>query len=111
MVAAIETKRLQCKHCSRSTPMNETNARVNGWRIWRGETQGGKPAEDVVCPWCAGTNEQPPPNWRVGCNTCDWEYEDEDGDDEPLDETSARYLADHHECEPDTWVKPPREES
>jgi hypothetical protein len=106
----IAMKRLACKHCTNSTGMNETSARANGWRIWRGTTQGGSYGEDVICPRCAGTTNEPPPSWRVGCHTCDWEHEDE-YDEGPLDEKAAKRVADDHECEPSPWVKPPVESS
>lgn len=100
---------LQCKHCPTKTHSTEDVARHIGWRIWRGTTIGGKDAEDVVCPVCAGNAEPPEkeaPGWRVRCNTCDWEREDE-YDEGPLTPKEAKYMARDHECEPQVEIAPP----
>lgn len=78
-----------------------------GWRIWEGKSVTGKDLTVRICPVCAGV-EQPKPqaSWRVGCDTCYWEYDEWD-DEEPLTEKDAREVARDHVCEPETWVKPP----
>src|SRR5690349_2454074 len=100
MSVATVKPHLACKHCGRVTLMSESDARVLGWRTWRGKTLGGRDAEDVVCPQCAGTTpaDEPAPSWRVGCDSCGWEWEDED-DEGPLSEKDAQQMADDHECE------------
>jgi hypothetical protein len=80
--------------------------RVQGWRLYSGPSQTGKPLDVTLCPWCAGTATGPEPSWRVGCDTCWWEYEPFDGE-EPITQKEAQRIADDHECEPDTWVKAP----
>lgn len=100
------TRTRVCRHCSREGRSSESVLRVQGWRIFEGTSQSGKPLSDTVCPWCAGTATTPPPGWRVGCHTCDWEWED-DYDEGPLSEKEAKQIANDHECEPDTWVKAP----
>lgn len=98
-----------CKHCGRSGGMTSVEVlRAGGWRLFEGVSQTGKPLSDVVCPWCAGTVETPPPGWKVRCRTCDWEYEDED--DEPLDAKPAKQVARDHECEPWVEISPPGSE-
>lgn len=99
-----------CKHCGREGKSSESVLRVQGWRLFNGESQTGKPLNDVVCPTCAGTATEPLPGWRVGCHTCFWEWEDE-YDEGPLSKKDAQSIADDHECEPDTWVAPPREKA
>ncbi len=58
-----------------------------------------------------------PDPWHIRCNTCDWEYDPEDGDlgDVPTTAAEARRIANDHECEPwieirkpgtDTWQPP-----
>lgn len=99
-----------CKHCSRSTPMSERNARHSGWRVWRGVTLGGQEKEDIVCPACVGDvpEGEKPVGWSVGCLTCDWEWEDE-YDEGPLTEADAKSMASDHECEPETYTISPDE--
>lgn len=105
--------RLQCRHCRRSTGNSADFARAAGWRTFKGASLTGKPLDDVICPWCAGTAE-PELSWKVRCNTCDWESA-EDEDDEALDARDAKHLADDHRCEPwleiqapnsDVWLPP-----
>jgi hypothetical protein len=97
----------ECQNCTRSTLANEINARASGWRIWQGKTQSGTDAVVRICPVCTGdvaaAAEQ---SWQVGCHTCDWEWEDEYGEG-PLTKKQANEMADDHECERETWVKPP----
>lgn len=82
------------------------SARFVGWRF-----------PDVAsptvayCPACAGSDDDywsnvPQESWRVRCDTCDWEWED-DFDEGPLDAKQAKRLADGHECEPDVLVMSP----
>lgn len=102
---------IQCKHCSASTRSSVDVARMAGWRMFDGTTQGGKPLNDVVCPSCAGTAPDSEaanagPSWRVRCSTCDWMYEDE-YDEGPLDAKAARSLAYDHQCEPYVQIAPP----
>ena len=93
--------------CGRSTGMTSTNVlRAQGWRLYDGKSQTGKDISDTICPWCAGTTDKPAPGWRVGCHTCDWEWEDE-YEYGPLDEKAANRMAMDHECEPETWTKAP----
>lgn len=102
---------IRCTNCPAHTRSSLDVARALGWRVWDGESVTGKSLTVRICPQCAGGHagdEKPPPagSWRVGCDTCDWEWEDE-YDEGPLTEKDARRLADDHECEPSTWVKPP----
>lgn len=101
---------IQCKHCPRTTRASETVARViQGWRLYTGTTQDGRPLEDVVCPICAGTQEST--GWNFRCVTCDWSYREDWEDDVPLErldsvgdlERELRY----HECEPILEVQAP----
>jgi hypothetical protein len=98
---------IQCKHCVASTRSSLDVARAAGWRMFTGVSVTGKPLDDVVCPACAGTAdpEDAPQGWRVRCNTCDWEYEDDD--DGPLSPAEARQMAYDHECEPEVRLAPP----
>ena len=97
----------RCGTCSNSTRSSLDVARLAGWRIWDGKSQTGKPMSVRICPVCSGVEERKPePSWRVGCDTCGWEYEEWD-DDGPLTEKQANDMAIDHQCEPDTWVKPP----
>lgn len=78
--------------------------------MYDGPTLGGKTLSDTVCPWCAGTTDKPMPGWRVGCNTCDWEYDPDDmaeGGDLITSEKEANEVARDHQCEPWTWTKGP----
>jgi hypothetical protein len=99
-----------CRHCQRSGGLSSIDVlRVQGWRFFTGTSQTGKAIEDVICPWCAGTATAPEPGWRVRCQTCDWEYEDDNGEG-PLDVKAAKQLARDHECEPWVEISPPGEE-
>lgn len=104
-----------CKHCPRMYRGNEEGARFLGWRIFKGASVTGKPLDDTACPVCAGTATDPEPlfSWRVRCNTCHWESEEDEDVDmaEPLDGKAARYLASNHECEPWIEVQPPGSET
>lgn len=97
-----------CGNCSNSTRSSLDAARIAGWRIWEGKSVTGKDLEVRICPVCVGV-EQPEeqPSWRVGCDTCNWEWEDEWDEEGPLNEKQAREMASDHHCEPETWVKPP----
>lgn len=99
---------IKCKHCLRVTHSSRDGARVEGWRMFAGTSITGKALNDVVCPKCAGTGPQPDaePSWRVRCNTCDWEWEDE-WDEGPLSAEQAKRMADDHECEPSVEIGPP----
>lgn len=93
--------------CGRSTGMTSISVlRASGWRLYDGKSLTGKDISDTICPWCAGTTDKPAPGWRVGCYTCDWEWEDE-YEEGPLDEKTANRMAMDHECEPETWTKAP----
>jgi hypothetical protein len=79
-----------CKHCPRTTQVQDAVARA-----------------DVVCPYCAGTATEPDPaeEWHVGCRTCDWDSA-EDGD-RIINGKDAVSAARFHECEPEVWIRPP----
>lgn len=102
---------IRCKHCARSTASSASIARHLGWRMFSGVSLTGKPLEDVVCPWCAGTAPESElvPTWRVRCRTCDWEYDHEDGEG-PLDAKAAKQLARDHQCEPWIEIGPPNDD-
>jgi hypothetical protein len=69
--------------------------------------------------FCRGRacGQEDAPTWRVRCNTCDWEWDDE-YDEGPLNAKEAKRMARDHECEPDieiqapdsdnVWVRPDR---
>jgi hypothetical protein len=58
------------------------------------------------CPdWCTGDGPKPP-SWRVRCDTCWWEWEDEH-DEGPLDENGAREAARGHVCERQVEIQAP----
>ena len=97
-----------CDHCHRTTSGTSIDVlRVRGWRIFNGQSITGKALRKIVCPYCAGTATEPEPTgWRVGCHTCDWEWEEDDVEG-PLTEEQANDIASDHECEPETWVKSP----
>ena len=59
--------------------------------------------------WCPDHNPVASPSeiYAVGCYTCDWE--DEDDDDPITSEDQAKRVAMEHQCEPDTWIKSPRQ--
>lgn len=99
----------RCQRCSRESRSSSSVLRVQGWRLFVGESMTGKPLDVTLCPWCAGTTSEPEPSWRVGCDTCFWEYEPDEGED-PISKKDAEQIADDHECEPDTWVKAPEVE-
>jgi RNA polymerase subunit RPABC4/transcription elongation factor Spt4 len=98
-----------CKHCHRSTNSSDDTARVQGWRWFEGTTLGGKLLSDVVCPVCAGTAkvEEGEPGWQVGCHTCHWVYDEDDGIRTGKD---AVEVARNHECEPEVWICRPGDE-
>jgi hypothetical protein len=98
-----------CRHCGRTAGQtSEQILRVQGWRIYSGTSLTGKEISDTVCPWCAGTATTPAPGWRVGCHTCDWEFDEkEDGEGPLTSQKEADQLARDHECEKWTWTKPP----
>ena len=100
--------RYRCKHCPAVTCSTFDAARMLGWRFFTGKSVTGKEINDVVCPACAGNAEPPEkkPTWRVGCRTCDWEWEDE-YDEGALTAKDAKHMANDHECEPDVWIAPP----
>jgi len=63
--------------------------------------------------WCRGRcnpSTPPAPTWSVRCNTCDWEWEDEDGEG-PLDAKAAKEMARDHECEPEVELCPPGDDA
>lgn len=105
---------IYCKHCPRVTASSKDVARVQGWRMHTGLTQGGGFLDDVVCPRCAGQEEPDPPSWNIECSTCFWNYLDDEDELPPLvniDEAEAE--AREHVCQPwmrlqapntDTWV-------
>lgn len=99
---------IRCKHCLNTTRSSRDVARVTGWRMWSGTTEGGKQVDDVVCPTCAGTTpaDDAPKSFQVRCQTCDWDWIAEDGE-EPLDARSAKDMADDHQCEPDVTIVAP----
>ena len=103
------TKERLCRGCRRSTGQTSMSVlRAGGWRIYDGPSLTGKELHITVCPWCAGTTDKPMPGWRVGCNTCDWEYDPDEECDEPItSEKDADQIARDHECEKWTWTKPP----
>jgi hypothetical protein len=96
-----------CKHCPRTTQVQDAVARAQGWRWYDGPTLGGGHLSDVVCPYCAGTATEPDPaeEWHVGCRTCDWDSA-EDGD-RIINGKDAVSAARFHECEPEVWIRPP----
>lgn len=112
MTALAVDVRIACKHCPAVAGRSVTQeaARFLGWRFFDGLSMTGKPLSDVVCPTCAGTAEPvaetgEPPGWRVRCNTCHWEYEDEYGDG-PLSPKEARDMARDHQCEAEVEIAP-----
>lgn len=51
-----------------------------------------------------------PDPWQIRCNTCDWEYDPEDGEHGgwvPTTAKEARSIADDHECDPWLEIKAP----
>lgn len=46
--------RFRCQNCPQTTLSTLDAARTEGWRIWSGTTQSGKPADVQICPQCAG---------------------------------------------------------
>jgi len=99
----------KCRHCPAVLRAGEEEARVRGWRIWRGTTIGGEEREDVVCAGCAGNaspeDEQEGPGWRVYCRTCHWEYDEDE--DETLTPKEAKQVAYDHHCDPEVEIAPP----
>lgn len=59
------------------------------------------------CPdgYCAGDGPAPP-SYGVRCQTCDWEWVDED-EEGPLSFEDAQRQADDHECEPEVQIMSP----
>lgn len=59
------------------------------------------------CPdgYCDGDGPEPP-SYGVRCQTCDWEWFDED-EEGPLSFKDARRAADGHECEPEIQIMSP----
>lgn len=52
--------------------------------------------------WCEPGDGPKPATFRIGCKTCDWEY-DEDMDGFVITQEQADRIAFDHECEP--WVE------
>lgn len=46
-------------------------------------------------------------SWEVRCSTCDWQWDDEDDYEGPLDAEEAKRLARDHECESYVEIKGP----
>ncbi len=103
---------IRCKHCTSTTMLGETAARVYGWRLFSGVSQTGKAFDDVACPVCAGTAKDPvsAASWSVRCTTCDWSSDEgnvDEDDMEILGAQAAVMLGKDHECEPDIQLRKP----
>lgn len=108
----------RCNHCRREagTAWADKDAlRAAGWRVYDGPSMTGKELHLLVCPWCAGTTDaiDPETHWRVGCASCDWEYDPDDDDNvgdrtEPLGEAEADRIAADHWCSPQIWTQRPK---
>jgi hypothetical protein len=97
--------------CGRTAGMTSLSVlRAGGWRLYDGPSLTGKELHYTVCPWCAGTTDRPDPEtaWTVGCSSCDWVYEPEDEDEEPLTEARAREMERDHWCSPRVWTERPK---
>lgn len=105
-----------CRHCRRGAGPTSTDVlRAAGWRLYDGPSLTGKELHIVVCPWCAGTTDvvDPDTHWRVGCSSCQWEYDPDDDDNvgdrtEPMGKPEAQRLAEDHRCQANTWVRHPK---
>lgn len=106
----------RCQSCRRREDRFSVEVlRARGWRIYDGPSLTGKQLHLAVCPWCAGTTDavDPETHWRVGCGSCDWEYDPDDDDEvgertEPMGKAEAQRLAAEHWCQPSTWIDPPK---
>lgn len=56
--------------------------------------------------WCKGDGPKPP-SYNVRCNTCDWEWDDDEYDEGPLSREDAERMGMDHECEPWIEIKSP----
>jgi transcriptional regulator with XRE-family HTH domain len=88
-------------------------ARVAGWILWEGTTEGGSHVKRVYCPRCvgrevvdAGTGETP--SWDAECQTCHATMSEEWREDVPLSEDDAKLWKDEHRCEPDVHISAPK---
>lgn len=88
-------------------------ARVAGWIVWEGATEGGKHVKRVFCPGCAGrpvidaaTGEEP--SWDAECHTCGTSMGEEWDEGEPLTQKDAELWKDEHRCEPDVTISAPK---
>lgn len=121
MTAADETVKCRCGYKQLFTERKrgeatiESAARIAGWRIWTGETQGGKSTEFTFCPACAGTASPERlaeiQGWDAECETCGAvmsEEFDADDDEAPITEKQARDWDMDHQCEPEVIIHRPK---
>jgi hypothetical protein len=116
MTAAVLVKDITCQGCKRTCQrqLSDEMARAVGWRIWDGETLGGKEVSVRLCPVCAGTatpdQEVELLSYAAGCHTCGADMADESREKpgHVFTQEEAEEWRDYHRCEADTYItKPP----
>lgn len=83
-------------------------ARVAGWVVWEGPTEGGEQVKRIHCPACRGQEieepKAPEPSWDAVCKTCDFSMaEDWSDSKDPFTEEDCKTWKAEHECE--KWVE------
>lgn len=91
---------LHCQHCANT--ISAGRARAAGWRVWEGQTIGGRHERRVICWACFGPSvAEPAESWDAECRTCgaraSHEFED---DDLPLSKQDAEEWRLDHQCDP-----------
>lgn len=111
-VDPAEPIELTCSVCTTSIRLSEAGARLKGWRVFHGTSQGGGEVEhSVLCGSCSGRGEQVvPPTWNWRCKSCGAQFSDSYVpvvDPPLLDLNEAWESASTHRCEPQFDFLPP----
>ncbi|MFI7691730.1 hypothetical protein ACIBQ6_21865 [Nonomuraea sp. NPDC049655] len=113
-------REIQCGSCRSSYDPpgidqrhKEYGARVAGWIVWEGKTEGGSHVKRVFCPRCAGrpvvdaaTGEEP--SWSADCRTCGASMHEDWFEGVALSQEDAELWKDEHSCEPDVEITAPK---
>jgi hypothetical protein len=101
---------LNCQACGAIDRQSIAAARGLGWRIWDGQTMGGKDQSVRLCPRCMA-GEKPAivgGGWDATCDTCDaLMSEDEDQDTDEITEDDAESWCSNHICDSEGRTVPP----
>ncbi len=103
---------LKCQSCGQiDNTMSIAEARGLGWRIWDGQTMGGKDSSVRICPRCMGGTrpDDTDGGWDATCDTCDaCMSTDEALSPAEITEDDAEAWCSTHVCDADTRTIAPR---